>query len=143
MLTIEGEVATPRTFAEGDLRGLPDQIADVSSIVPKRAGTAVWLKSVLAAAGAKPSAKFVTLASGDGKFAICVPLSALLDRAVLLYQQDGKPLAADKGGPIRVLLTGEVPCEAPGQPIDACAMVKGLARVRLTAEREPDIGHSH
>ena len=143
MLTVEGEVEKPREFAEADLRGLSEQIVDVSTIVPKRQGTAVWLRSLLAAAGLKSSARFATLASGDGTFAICVPLKPLLDRGVLLYAVDGAPLPEGKGGPVRVLLTGEVPCEGVAEQLDACAMVKGLARVRVTAEREPDVGHEH
>ena len=53
----------------------------------------------------------------------------------------GAPLPVAKGGPVRVLLTGKVACQAPD--IDACAMVKGLGRIRITSEREPDVGHVH
>jgi hypothetical protein len=27
--------------------------------------------------------------------------------------------------------------------VDACANVKRLSRIKLTREREPDVGHSH
>ena len=141
MLTIEGEVASPRSFDVAALRALPGQIPDVAAVLPGREGSAVWLKALLTDAGLKPSARYATLASSDGKFAICVPLAALLDRALLLYRIGDGPLPDKKGGPVRVLLTGEVACEAPD--LDACAMVKGLGRVRLTAEREADVGHKH
>jgi len=141
MFTIEGELDSPRSIDPSELARLPAQIQDVSTLVPGRDGSAVWLRDVLAQAGLKPSARFATLASGDGKFAISVPLQPLLDRAVLVYRKDGAPLPVSKGGPVRVLLTGKVECQA--RDIDACAMVKGLGRIRVTAEKEPDVGHVH
>ena len=141
MLTIEGEVAAPRSIDPSELRRLPAQIEDVSTVVPGRDGSAVWLRDLLAQAGVNPSARFVTLASGDGKFAISLPLQPLLERAVLVYRRGEAPLLPSSGGPVRVLLTGKVECQAPD--IDACAMVKGLGRIRVTSEREPDVGHLH
>jgi DMSO/TMAO reductase YedYZ molybdopterin-dependent catalytic subunit len=141
MLTIEGELTSPRSLDCFELRRLPGQIEDVSTVVPGREGSAVWLRDLLAQAGLKPSARFATLASGDGKFAISVPLQPLLERAVLVYRKAEAPLPPSSGGPVRLLLTGKVECEAPD--IDACAMVKGLGRIRITAEREADVGHNH
>jgi len=141
MLIIEGELDEPRSVDPTELRRLPAQIDDVSTVVPGRDGSAVWLRDVLAQSGLRPSARFATLASGDGKFAISVPLQPLLDRAMLVYRKGDAPLPASKGGPVRLLLTGKLECEAPD--IDACAMVKGLARIRVAAEREPDVGHVH
>jgi DMSO/TMAO reductase YedYZ molybdopterin-dependent catalytic subunit len=141
MLTLEGELASPRSLELSQLRRLPAQIEDVSTIIPGREGSAVWLRDVLAEAGLEPSARFATLASGDGKFAISIPLQPLLERAVLVYRKADAPLPPSSGGPVRLLLTGKVECEAPD--IDACAMVKGLARIRVTREREADVGHKH
>ena len=141
MLTLEGELTSPRSIDPAELRRVPGQIEDVSTVVPGREGAAVWLRDVLAQAGVKTTARFATLASDDGKFAISIPLQPLLDRAVLVYRKGDAPLPAAKGGPVRLLLTGKVECEAPD--IDACAMVKGLGRIRVTAEREADVGHAH
>jgi DMSO/TMAO reductase YedYZ molybdopterin-dependent catalytic subunit len=141
MLTLEGELNSPRSLDPSELRRLPAQIEDVSTIVPGREGSAVWLRDVLAHAGLKPSGRFATLASGDGRFAISIPLQPLLERAVLVYRKGDAPLPPTSGGPVRVLLTGKVECEAP--EIDACAMVKGLGRIRVTSEREADVGHKH
>ena len=141
MLIIEGELDGPRSIDPTDLRMLPVQIDDVSKVVPGRDGSAVWLRDVLARSGLRPSGRFATLASGDGKFAISVPLQPLLERAMLVYRKGDAPLPLSKGGPVRLLFTGKVECEAPD--IDACAMVKGLARIRVTVEREPDVGHVH
>ena len=141
MLVIEGELDRPRSIDPSELRRLPAQIDDVSALVPGRDGSAVWLRDVLAQCGLKPSARFATLASGDGKFAISVPLPPLLERAMLVYRKGDAPLPVAKGGPVRLLLAGKVECEAPD--IDACAMVKGLGRIRVTAGKEPDVGHVH
>lgn len=139
MLTVEGQVASPRSFDLKGLQGLPSQIEDVSALVPGRQGGAVWLRDALAAAGVLPAARFATLAAADGGFAISVPLLPLLERALLLYRKGDSPLPADKGGPVRVLFTGDVACHA--DEIDACAMVKGLGRIRLTEQQEADVGH--
>ena len=139
MLIVEGELRS-RSMDFAELRRL-GQIEEVSKLIPGREGSAVWLREVLAQSGLKQSARFATLASGDGKFAISVPLQPLLDRAMLVYRKGDEPLPASKGGPIRLLLTGKVECEAPD--IDACAMVKGLVRIRVTAAPEPDVGHAH
>jgi DMSO/TMAO reductase YedYZ molybdopterin-dependent catalytic subunit len=141
MLTLEGELTSPRAIDPAELRRVPAQIEDVSTIIPGREGSAVWLRDLLAQAGLKPSARFATLASGDGRFAISIPLQPLLERAVLVYRKGDAPLPSSSGGPVRVLLTGKVECEAPD--IDACAMVKGLGRIRVTPEREADVGHKH
>jgi len=134
-------VAAPRSIDPSELRRLPAQIEDVSTVVPGRDGSAVWLRDLLAQAGVNPSARFVTLASGDGKFAISLPLQPLLERGGARLPQGEAPLPPSSGGPVRVLLTGKVECQAPD--IDACAMVKGLGRIRVTSEREPDVGHLH
>ena len=141
MLIVEGELERPRSIDPSELRRLPAQIDDVSALVPGRDGSAVWLRDVLAQCGLKPSARFATLASGDGKFAISVPLPPLLERAMLVYRKGDAPLPVAKGGPVRLLLAGKVECEAPD--IDACAMVKSLGRIRVTAGKEPDVGHVH
>jgi DMSO/TMAO reductase YedYZ molybdopterin-dependent catalytic subunit len=141
MLTIDGEVARAISFDLKALRALPGQVADVAEHVPGREGSAVWLREVLSAAQPTTQARWATLATADGRFAICVALDALLDRALLVYRLGEAPLPDNKGGPVRLLLSGKVECHAP--ELDACAMVKGLARVRLTAERQPDVGHKH
>ena len=87
MLIVEGELERPRSIDPSELRRLPAQIDDVSGLVPGRDGSAVWLRDVLAQCGLKASARFATLASGDGKFAISIPLQPLLERAMLVYRK--------------------------------------------------------
>ena len=140
-LQLEGEVALPQSFDVEAFAALPDQVADVGAVVKKREGKGVWLRTLLDHAGRGPDARWATLASADGSFAICVPLQPLLERALLVYRLGDAPLPDDKGGPVRLILTGDVPCKA--EVLDSCAQVKQLARIKLLKEREPDVGHEH
>ena len=124
------------------LVALPGQIADVAAHAKGREGAAVWLRELVEAAGGAGAARFATLSSVGGAFAISVPLAPLLERALLLYKLGDCALPEGKGGPVRLLLSGAVPCRS-NEELDACAQVKQLARIRLTREREPDVGHSH
>lgn len=141
-LLVDGEVETPRTFSFGELAALPRQVTDVSSLIAGKQGGAVWLDAVLAAAGAKPGARFATLVADDGKFAVSVPLDAVRSNAIVAYRLGDGPLPDKQGGPIRFYVVDAKACGADSG-VDACANVKRLGRIRLTANREPDVGHDH
>ena len=141
-LRIEGEVAAPKELSFDDLAKLSQQVADVGALLPGKEGGAVRLAAVLAAAGAKPTARFATLVADDGKFAVSVPLDAVRDNAVIAYRLGDAPLPEKKGGPVRFYVLDVTTC-GTGSGVDACANVKRLGRIRLTAEREPDVGHEH
>ena len=140
-LTLDREGVT-ESFDLQSLSKLPGQVQDVAAHAKNREGTGVWLREVVQAAGGAGQAQFATLSSAGGDFAICVPLAPLLERALLIYRIGEAELPAAKGGPVRLVLSGAVPCKSKVE-LDACAQVKQLARVRLTREREPDVGHSH
>jgi hypothetical protein len=142
MLVVEGEVAQRRELAFTDLAALPEQVGDVGALVPGKQGGAVWLDSVLAAAGAKATARFATLVADDGRFAVSVPLDAVRTNAVIAYRLGEGPLPDKQGGPARFYVVDAKACGADSG-VDACANVKRLGRIRLTATREPDIGHEH
>ena len=140
-LRIEGEVEAVRAFSLPDLAALPDQVADVAALVPGREGRGVRLHAVIAAAGPRTSATYATLVSGDGSFAISVPLDAIARDALVVYALGDAPLPRERGGPVRLLIVDAAACGQAG--IDACANVKDLGVIRLTARREPDVGHRH
>lgn len=142
MIRIEGEVAKPVTLDFAALSKLPRQVPDLAALIPGKDGGAVRLRALLDAAGATPAAAFATLASSDGKFAVSVPLAAIADNAVIAYRLGSDPLPASKGGPARFYVIDVKAC-GTGAGVDACANVKGLGTIRLTKEREPEIGHSH
>ncbi len=139
-LVVDGEVAAESAFAYADLAQLPEQVADVGALVPGRRGAAVRLRALLAEVAPRAGAAWATLASGDGRFSISVPLAAVGD-ALVTYRLGEAPLPAEQGGPIRFLIPGVEKCGLPG--VDACANVKGLARITLTVEKDPAATHHH
>jgi len=141
-LTIEGEVDKPRTLTFDELAALPRQVTDVSALIAGKQGGAVWLDAVLAAAGARAGARFATLVADDGAFAVSVPLDAVRTNAIVAYRLGDLPLPDKQGGPIRFYVVDAKACGADSG-VDACANVKRLGRIRLTAAREADVGHEH
>ncbi len=105
-------------MTRGALMALPGQVADVSTIVPGRRGSGVYLRELLALAG--PGTRFVVSAA-DGLASSAADIDAVGD-AILVHSLDRAPLPDDQGGPFRVLVP-------PGQ--DGCAAVKGVVRVRV------------
>ncbi|MBA4017239.1 MAG: hypothetical protein C0483_08705 [Pirellula sp.] len=137
-LTIDGEVTQPVRWSAADLAELAAeyQIADVATLDPKRAGQAVRLAGLLAAAGAKSEAQWLTLHSEVDDFHASIPLSEVLQRGVLIYRLDGGPLPAKAGGPFRFLIPDFAACKT--DEIDECANVKFVNRIELTRERGQD-----
>lgn len=135
-LLVGGEVASPRAFSDRELRALPGQVDDVSERVPGRQGGGVLLSSVLEAVGARGA--YLTLVAADG-FSISVP-RAPLESGIVAFRLGDGPLPDKQGGPMRLLVVGAVACDT-GE-VDACANVKRLVEIRVTAEKAPDT-HRH
>ena len=91
------------------------------------------LAGVLALVGAKPSAKWLTLHASRDNFHASVPLDAVRDRALILYEAEGQPLPVSAGGPFRFLIPDFAACHTA--EVDECANVKFVDRIELTAER--------
>ncbi|MBM4258524.1 MAG: hypothetical protein FJ147_21830 [Deltaproteobacteria bacterium] len=143
-LRIEGAVTTRRDFSFADLAALPNQIADVSQLVPGREGGGVRLQSILDQVAPTAAAQHLTLQSSDGKFSASIPLAAVRE-AIVAYRLGNEPLPEKKGGPFRFLIPHIEEC-AIGE-VDACANVKFLARIELSqqpgADNRPTSKTSH
>jgi 2-dehydropantoate 2-reductase len=124
-VAIDGLVARPRRYDARALAAVDAraQVADVSLLVPGRKGRAVRLAALLDEVGVDARAAFVDVSSTDPAFAVSEPL-AVLRSALVVYELDGAPLPAGKGGPFRLLVPGHA---------DECVHVKGLARLALAA----------
>jgi DMSO/TMAO reductase YedYZ molybdopterin-dependent catalytic subunit len=94
LLIVEGLVQNRLSLTLTQLSSYPAeaQVADVSQLVPKREGQALRLKALLAAAHPLPEAKYLTLHSADGSFSASIALTEIQDRALLVYQKNGKGL---------------------------------------------------
>jgi DMSO/TMAO reductase YedYZ molybdopterin-dependent catalytic subunit len=138
LLTIDGLVARPARLGFDDLAALDasQQIPDVSRIDPKRRGQAVTLAGLLAHVGAKPDAQYLGLHSSSDDFHASIPLVAVREKAILIYQLEGQPLPVAQGGPVRFFIPDFAACHT--HEIDECANVKFVDRIELTRDRGPD-----
>jgi DMSO/TMAO reductase YedYZ molybdopterin-dependent catalytic subunit len=147
MLAIAGEVEFPRnlTFADLAAIGAEHQIADVSRLVPGRKGDAVKFAGILALVRPKTAAKYLGLHSSTDDFHASIPLSAVAERALVIYRLDGQPLPEKAGGPVRFFIPDFAACHT--EEIDECANVKFVDRIELTAtkgfDNRPHDGAEH
>jgi 2-dehydropantoate 2-reductase len=135
-LRVEGVVCTPGTFDFAALAALPDQIADVGTLIPGRQGGGVRLRVLLDAVAPLAQATHLTLHASDGSYSASVPLDAVRDRGIVAYRLGDAPLPATQGGPLRFYIAGVEEC-AVGE-VDACANVKFLSVLQLTSGRGAD-----
>jgi DMSO/TMAO reductase YedYZ molybdopterin-dependent catalytic subunit len=132
-LRIEGAIAHELALDHAALAALPDQIADVGTLVSGRAGGGVRVASILDLADPDPAASTVTLLSADASFVAQAPLAAVRTGIVIYRLGDG-PLPDDLGGPLRFLLIDAAICAPDGKP-SACSNVKQLAAIRVEPPR--------
>jgi G3E family GTPase len=102
------------------LAALPEQVHDVASRIPGRAGSGVLLSEVLALAAASSETPFVVVAS-DGMTTAPVAQSDA-GSAILVHSLDGEPYPLEKGGPFRIFVP-------PGEDQSACSNVKKVVRI--------------
>ncbi len=117
ILTIETP-NTSRTLDFENFATLPDQIVDISTLVPDRQGQGVWVREVL---DHTPNADAIFYADAD-RFSATVDLALVREQGLLIYGLEGQPLPASYGGPLRLIIPGHD---------DRCANVKGVARVEI------------
>ncbi|MCY4352153.1 MAG: molybdopterin-dependent oxidoreductase, partial [Gemmatimonadetes bacterium] len=117
ILTIETPKAS-RTLDFENFATLPNQIADISTLVPDRQGQGVWVREVL---DHTPDANAIFYADAD-RFSATVDLALVREQGLLIYGLEGQPLPASYGGPLRLIIP---------EHDDRCANVKGVARVKI------------
>lgn len=137
-LRVDGLVAQASDFTFESLRAFSEseQVRDVSRFHPKRPGDGVTLRALLDRVRPMASATYLTLHATKDNFAASVPLAAVVDEAVLVYQLDGAPYPVAKGGPFRFLIKNPAACRT--DELDDCANVKFVDRVELTAGKGRD-----
>ena len=138
LLRVDGEVSRPLELSFEDLKAFPeaDQVQDVSRFHPARNGDGVTLKSILERIGPSPAATYLTLHATDDDFAASVPLAAVRDEGIVVYQLDGASLPVSQGGPVRFLIRDPAACHT--DELDDCANVKFVDRIELTAGKGRD-----
>jgi DMSO/TMAO reductase YedYZ molybdopterin-dependent catalytic subunit len=138
VLRIDGEVEQPLTLSFDDLQAFPEDqhIRDVSRFHPTRKGDGVALNAILDRVQPTAAAAYMTLHATADDFAASIPLEAVRDEGIVVYQLDGKPLAVERGGPIRFLIKNPAACHT--DELDDCANVKFVDRIELTTGRGRD-----
>jgi 2-dehydropantoate 2-reductase len=124
IVAIEGAVVQPVSLDRTAMRQLPSehQIEDVSGKMPSMRGRAVTVKGLLDLPAMSIDADHVTFHSGDGQYAATLTLGQAKEFGWLIYEVDGEPLPAGKGGPFRLI--------TPGLG-DLCANVKAVNRIEV------------
>jgi DMSO/TMAO reductase YedYZ molybdopterin-dependent catalytic subunit len=137
-LTIDGEVEQARQLGRAELAAIDAayQVPDVSRLDAKRKGRAVRLAGVLALVGVKPAARYLTLHATADDFHASVPLEAVRERGIIIYELDGRPLPASAGGPVRFYIPDYAACHSA--EVDECANVKFIDRLELSAQPGQD-----
>ncbi len=137
-LRVDGLVASPQSFTFDDLRDFveAEQVRDFTRFHPKRPGDGVTLRALLDRVTPSAGADYLTLHATRDDFAASIPLAAILDEAVVVYQLDGAAYPESKGGPFRFLIKNPKACRT--DELDDCANVKFVDRIELTAGRGRD-----
>jgi DMSO/TMAO reductase YedYZ molybdopterin-dependent catalytic subunit len=106
-LSVEGRVATPRTFSVADLKQLPPR-TQITRHTCEEGWSAIgqWtgvpLSLVLDAAGILPTAKFVVFYSYDDWVDSIDLFDALHPQTILAYGMNGRDLPIPHGAPVRL-----------------------------------------
>jgi DMSO/TMAO reductase YedYZ molybdopterin-dependent catalytic subunit len=106
-LSVEGRVATPRTFSLAELKQLPSR-TQITRHTCEEGWTAIgqWtgvpLSLVLDAAGILPAARFVVFYSFDDWIDCIDLLDALHPQTILAYGMNGRDLPVPHGAPVRL-----------------------------------------
>jgi len=115
-----------RLLDRAQLAALPDGIADISSLFPKRAGSATRLRALWRSLGLEECGQAVICAA-DGFASEPLPVAALC-QGVLLHSLGDEPLPPAQGGPFRLLIPPQTADAPPG-----CANVKAVVRIVVRA----------
>jgi DMSO/TMAO reductase YedYZ molybdopterin-dependent catalytic subunit len=138
ILRVDGAVEHPLDLTFDDLKNLPEpaQVLDVSRFQPTRKGDGVALEALLAKAGPRPDANYLTLHADRDDFHVSIPLQAVRGEGIVVYRLGGSQLGTEHGGPIRFLIRDPAACHT--DELDDCANVKYLSRIELTVRRGRD-----
>lgn len=120
-------VEDPRTWSPVDLGGL--SAVNIATVTASFEGTAVRVADILRRSRPLPAADHCTVESDDGLYRASVPLGDVMARGWLIYGLGGRPLARERGGPLRLVVDD-------GRTL--CWNVKGVAELRVTQGPEPD-----
>jgi DMSO/TMAO reductase YedYZ molybdopterin-dependent catalytic subunit len=101
ILTIDGEICSPRGFTFDELQREPDQLREASELFAPNDVRAMPLGALIAPLGVKSGARLAIVRGGDG-YVANIPLESL-NECVLCYALGDLPLSSELGGPVRLI----------------------------------------
>jgi DMSO/TMAO reductase YedYZ molybdopterin-dependent catalytic subunit len=115
-LEVGGHVDRARTYAFGDIAGLPTIVQETTlmcisngvgdALMSNARWTGVPLRSLLDAAGPRPGAVEVLLRGADG-YTDTIPLDKALEpQTLVVFEMNGEPLPRIHGYPVRLIVPG-------------------------------------
>jgi DMSO/TMAO reductase YedYZ molybdopterin-dependent catalytic subunit len=109
-LEVSGEVENPRTFSVEDLNAIPSivSVSDFHCVegwsILDNPWEGILFRTIAKIVKPKSNAKYVTFECEDG-YTTSLPLADLLgDDVSLAYKLGDKPLSAERGGPLRLIV---------------------------------------
>jgi 2-dehydropantoate 2-reductase len=104
-------------------------VSELPTLMPGLNVRGVKVQAILDVVTLNVGADHVTFESGDGKFSACLTTKQAMEFGILVYEQDGAPFPAERGGPFRLV--------TPGLG-DLCANVKQVGRIIFSKGLAPD-----
>jgi DMSO/TMAO reductase YedYZ molybdopterin-dependent catalytic subunit len=128
-LTIDGSVTRPGSYSLGDLKRFPSRTQITKHTCEEgwsaiAEWTGVALHRVLAAAGIRPSARFVNFYAFDATVDSIDMFDAMHPQTILAYGMNGRDLPIAHGAPLRVRVERQLGYKS----------IKFLHRIRVTDE---------
>jgi 2-dehydropantoate 2-reductase len=130
-IRIEGAIMQSLQFTRTTLAQLPVacQVSELPTLMPGLNVRGVKVQAILDVVTLNVGADHVTFESRDGKFSACLTTKQVMEFGILVYEQDGAPFPAERGGPFRLV--------TPGLG-DLCANVKQVGRIIFSKGLAPD-----
>jgi DMSO/TMAO reductase YedYZ molybdopterin-dependent catalytic subunit len=136
--SVEGLVGKPITWGWDEFQALParDWIVDISCVTKWTKLDMRWrgvsVDTLLESAELDPAAAFA-IAYSDGAYTTNLPIGDILNgQAFVAWEYDGRPLAAEHGGPARLVVPGRYFWKS----------AKWVRGIRLQAQDEPGFWES-
>lgn len=130
-IQIEGAIMQPLQFKRATLAQLPaiHQVCELPTVMPGMNVRGVKFQALLDVVTLNVGADHVIFESQDGKFSACLTITQAAEFGILVYELDGAPFPAERGGPYRLV--------TPGLG-DLCANVKQVGRIIFSQGRAKD-----
>lgn len=112
-----------------DLDHLPGRVDNAADVAEGAVGSAVPVASILEGIPIDPAATHCSVVSRDGAYTASIPVDDVRGGGWLAFALEGKPLPADKGGPLRLTVA---------QGTTLCWNVKDVGELRFTEGKQPD-----